>query len=59
MTTWIQVMTFVRELDDQRRAGRQLSGNDAERLVGMLLDFHERAVEAVPESSQAGQRRAT
>ena len=58
MTTWIQVMTLVRELEDRRRAGKHLSGDDAERLVGMLLDFNRQAVEAVPESSQPDRRRA-
>ena len=44
MTTWTQVMTQVRLLDEQRSREGQIREGEAEQLVTMLLDFHRKAV---------------
>jgi hypothetical protein len=50
MTTWMQVIAVVKELDDRRRRGLNLDGRDAEKLVTMVLDFHQKAVIKTPSS---------
>jgi hypothetical protein len=50
MTTWMQVMAVVKDLDERRRRGPALDGRDAERLVTMLLDFHRDVVIKTPSS---------
>jgi hypothetical protein len=44
MTTWMQVMAFVRRLDEQRRRDGHVTPSDADELVTMLLDFHKQTV---------------
>ena len=56
MTTWMQVMALVRELDDKRRRREELTKDDAERLVAMLLDFHMGTVEALPNKNGTAER---
>jgi hypothetical protein len=51
LVTWMQIMVEVRRLDDKRKTAEHLSEDDAEKLVSMLLDFHNQAVEKVPEPS--------
>jgi hypothetical protein len=50
MTTWIDVMALARALRDKRASGESLDGQDAERLVTLLFNFHERAVAFTPSS---------
>jgi hypothetical protein len=56
MTTWIDVMSVARALDARRREGRPLDGQDAERLVTLLLAFHERAVASTPSPAHDAER---
>jgi hypothetical protein len=44
VTTWMQVMAFVRQLDERRRTGAGVTPADADKLVTMLLDFHAQTV---------------
>jgi hypothetical protein len=48
MTTWMQVMAVVRQLDERRRSGTVLEGRDADQLVTLLLDFHQKVVVKTP-----------
>jgi hypothetical protein len=48
MTTWIDVLAFAHELRDRRDGGQALDGGDADRLLTVLLAFHERAVASTP-----------
>ena len=48
MATWMDVMALVRALQDKRGRGQALDGDDAERLVALLLEFHGRAVASTP-----------
>ncbi len=48
MTTWIDVMTLAGALRAKRDGGQPLDGQDAERLLALLLDFHDRAVASTP-----------
>jgi hypothetical protein len=52
MFTWMQIMEEVRHLDEKQRTGEHLGEDDAARLVAMLLDFHNQAVEKVPTPSR-------
>jgi hypothetical protein len=52
MVTWMQIMAEVRRLDDKRKGGEPLSGEDAAGLVAMLLDFHWQAIAKVPVPSR-------
>jgi hypothetical protein len=53
MTTWIQVMTQVRRIDEQRRRQGRIDEGDADRLVTMLLEFHGQAVATSPPGDAA------
>jgi len=46
--TWMQVMTFVRRLDEQRQRGEPILATDSERLVSMLLEFHRQTIARTP-----------
>ncbi len=48
MTTWIDVMKLAQALRAKRDGANELDGQDAERLLTMVLDFHRRAVVATP-----------
>jgi hypothetical protein len=50
MATWMDVMDLAESLREKRDAGHELSGQDAERLLNVLLHFHDRAVAWTPES---------
>ncbi|HEY5243434.1 MAG TPA: hypothetical protein VIJ22_18265 [Polyangiaceae bacterium] len=52
MTTWIDVMKLAQALRAKRDAANELDGQDAERLLTMVLDFHRRAVVATPSSER-------
>jgi hypothetical protein len=52
----MQIMVEVRRLDDKQKSGERLSGEDAAGLLSKLLDFHEQAVEKVPEPSRPSLR---
>jgi hypothetical protein len=54
--TWVEVMELVRALEAQRRAGEHLTKEDAERLVTMLVAFHEGVVCALPTSETRPER---
>ena len=56
MVAWIQVMAEARRLDEKRKLGERLNEEDALGLVAMLLDFHNQAVEKVPEPSRPSLR---
>jgi hypothetical protein len=56
MVTWMQVMVEARRLDDKRKSGERLNGEDSAGLVSMLLNFHDQAVEKVPEPSRPALR---
>lgn len=52
MTTWMEIMREVQRLDTLRTSGKRLNEDDAERLVTMLLAFHQGAVVKVPTPSK-------
>lgn len=54
--TWVEVMNLVRALDAKRRAGQHLSEEEADRLVTMLVAFHEGVVCALPTSDSRPER---
>jgi hypothetical protein len=56
MVTWMQVMAEARRLDEKRKCGEHLSEDEGAGLVDMLLDFHNQAVEKVPEPSRPSLR---
>ncbi len=56
MVTWMQVMAEARRLDEKRKSGERLNEEDALGLVVMLFDFHNQAVEKVPEPSRPSLR---
>ncbi|HEY3818778.1 MAG TPA: hypothetical protein VGL81_16520 [Polyangiaceae bacterium] len=54
MTTWIDVIKLAETLRGKKEGGHALDGNDADRLLTMVLDFHRRAVLAVPTADRSG-----
>jgi hypothetical protein len=52
MAIWIDVMGVARALRDKRDGGQPLDGEDADRLLTVLLDFHERAVVSTPQTER-------
>jgi hypothetical protein len=51
MATWMDVMALAESLRKKRDAGCELSGQDAEHLLNLLLKFHDHAVVWAPQSA--------
>jgi hypothetical protein len=56
MATWIDVMALARSLRDKRATPEGLNGRDAEDLLTLLFDFHDRAVVSTPPPDEAARR---